>query len=65
MKEKFVFYLLSFFAFIGADWIVDTIFYKFHWTSREPTLLNSICTSVFMVVVLNILFWWWKRRKEY
>lgn len=62
MKERIVFYLLSFFAFIGVDWIVDTLFYNFHWISREPALLSSICTSVFMVVVLNILFWWWKKR---
>lgn len=64
MKERILFYLLSFFAFIGVDWIVDTLFYKLHWISHEPVLLSSICTSVFMVVVLNIIFWWWKKRKE-
>lgn len=64
MKERILFYLLSFFAFIGVDWIVDTLFYKFHWISHEPALLSSICTSVFMVVVFNILFWWWKKTKE-
>lgn len=63
MKEKIAWYLLSFFAFVGIDWIVDTIFYKWQWLSHEPDLLSSICTSVFIVIILNIIFGWWRRRK--
>lgn len=43
MKERIVWYLLSFFAFIGIDWTVDTVFYKLEWISHEPDLLSSIC----------------------
>lgn len=64
MKERIVWYLLSFFAFIGIDWTVDTVFYKLEWISHEPDLLSSICTSVFMIIVLNIFFFWWRRRER-